>query len=89
VGYTIRWSSRAAKAYERLQNPTRQRIANRIKGLADDPRPSGCEPLQGSSYLRVRVGDYRIVYEVRDTELRVLIVLVGHRREVYRDLGNA
>ena len=63
----------------------RQRLVARIEALAEDPRPAGCEKLAGhSDRYRVRQGDYRIVYSVDDTERVVLIVKVGHRREVYR-----
>jgi mRNA interferase RelE/StbE len=56
-----------------------------MRGLAPDPRPSGCEKLAGVDDLfRIRVGDYRIVYRVQDQALIVLIVKIGHRREVYR-----
>jgi mRNA interferase RelE/StbE len=56
----------------------------RIRSLADDPRPAGCEKLSGSERYRVRQGVYRIVYEIEDHRLVVLVVKVGHRRDVYR-----
>jgi mRNA interferase RelE/StbE len=52
--------------------------------LEQEPRPSGCRKLTGESQYRVRVGDYRIVYDVRDRELLVLVLRVAHRRDVYR-----
>ena len=56
-----------------------------IEELAIDPRPPGCIQLKGGSgEYRVRVGDYRIIYEVQDGELIVLVLRLGHRREVYR-----
>ncbi|MEX5248079.1 UNVERIFIED_CONTAM: type II toxin-antitoxin system RelE/ParE family toxin [Kocuria sp. CPCC 205295] len=56
-----------------------------LNALADDPRPPGCLKLQGGEgELRFRIGDYRVVYDVVDDELVVLILRVGHRREVYR-----
>jgi mRNA interferase RelE/StbE len=66
--------------------PTRdvRRILERIRALADDPRPPGCEKLSGRDRYRVRQGAYRIVYEVGEARLVVLIVKIGHRREVYR-----
>lgn len=61
----------------------RLRVA--IDGLAENPRPPGCVKLQGGDELfRVRVGDYRIVYQIQDAVLVVLVVQVGHRREIYR-----
>jgi mRNA interferase RelE/StbE len=64
----------------------RQRIVHRIQGLADDPRPQGCQKLSGYDRFRVRQGQYRIVYEIRNDELVVVVVKVGNRRDVYRNL---
>ena len=61
-----------------------KRIMQRIRVLADDPRPSGCEKLSDQERYRIRQGVYRIIYEIEDSRLVVLIVKVGHRRDVYR-----
>ena len=58
----------------------------RIEGLAHDPRPSGSEKLSGQERFRVRQGTYRIVSEIKDQELIVTAVKIGHRRDVYRFL---
>jgi mRNA interferase RelE/StbE len=61
------------------------RLVAAMRGLANAPRPPGCEKLAGAEDLyRIRVGDYRIVYQIQDEVLRVLVVKIGHRREVYR-----
>ncbi len=62
----------------------RQRIVRRIAGLADNPRPPGCEKLSGYDRYRLRQGRYRIVYEVRDNDVLVVVVKIGHRRDIYR-----
>ena len=62
----------------------RQRIARRIQALADDPRPPGCQKLSGYDRYRLRQGQYRIVYEVREAEVVVVVVRIGHRRVVCR-----
>lgn len=62
----------------------RQRIVRRIQALASEPRPPGAEKLSGSPYYRVRLGTYRIVYEIQDDVLIILILKVGHRKDVYR-----
>ena len=55
--------------------------------LADNPRPRGVEKLEGrENRYRIRVGDYRVIYEIHDEVLLVLVVRIGHRREVYRGL---
>jgi mRNA interferase RelE/StbE len=61
-----------------------KRILQRIKTLAENPRPPGCEKLTGQERYRVRQGQYRIVYSIQDYELTVWIVKVGHRKDVYR-----
>jgi mRNA interferase RelE/StbE len=61
-----------------------KRILPRIRALAEDPRPPGCEKLSGQERYRVRQGVYRIIYEVANAIITVTIVKVGHRRDVYR-----
>ena len=61
------------------------RILKRIEGLADDPRPEGCEKLTDRERYRIRQGDYRIVYEVQDDARFVTVVKIAHRREAYRE----
>ena len=61
------------------------RILKRIEALARDPRPEGSEKLSGLERYRVRQGSYRILYEIRDRELLIVVVKIGHRREVYRN----
>jgi mRNA interferase RelE/StbE len=61
-----------------------KRIMQRIRALAYDPRPPGCEKLSGEERYRVRQGAYRIVYEIEDRRLTVVVVRIGHRRDVYR-----
>jgi mRNA interferase RelE/StbE len=61
------------------------RSAARIDGLANNPRPRDSEKLQGAEDLyRIRSGDYRIIYQIAEARLLVLVVRIGHRREVYR-----
>jgi mRNA interferase RelE/StbE len=76
----------AAKEIESLPNKkVRQQVVARIRALADDPRPPGCEKLSGSRDLyRVRQGNFRIVYSVSDEQLVVLVVRVRDRKNVYR-----
>ena len=61
-----------------------RKIIETIHALADDPRPPGVKKLSGSEQYRVRQGNYRIVYSIHDNELRIWIVPIGHRREIYR-----
>jgi len=76
----------AAKELEALPNKkARQRVVARIRALADEPRPRGCEKLSGHhDRYRLRQGIYRVVYSISDKELLVFVVKVGHRKDVYR-----
>jgi len=83
--YEIRIARRAAKSLAALQRRDQQRIRAAIELLAEDPRPPASIAMTGEdSVYRVRVGDYRIVYEVTDDVLVIHVVRIGHRREVYR-----
>lgn len=61
-----------------------KRIAVRISGLAENPRPTGCQKLSGQDGYRIRIGDYRVVYTIDDKTSVVTVIAVGHRREIYR-----
>lgn len=74
----------AVKTLAKLDRPIRRRLQAAIDGLADDPRPAGVVALRGApGYLRLRAGDYRIIYRIDDGRLVVVIVDLGHRREIY------
>ena len=82
--YEIRIRRSAEKEIRDLPRDVRLRVVNRIRDLAADPRPKGCEKLAGVDGYRIRVSAYRIVYTIEDRVLLVEIVRVAHRREVYR-----
>ena len=86
AGYRLLIKPSAAKEIEGIGTKRdRERIVGRIQVLATEPRPSGCEKVAGPSALfRVRQGPYRIVYTVDDPTRTIVIIKVGHRREVYR-----
>lgn len=84
--YNLQIKRSASKELEAVaQKSDRQRLVSRIQALAANPRLPGCEKLAGhAGRYRVRQGDYRVVYSIDDAEQIVVIVKVGHRREVYR-----
>jgi len=85
VAYRIEFSKRAEKEFESLPLQIQIRLQHRIDALALDPRPSGVKQLKDAeNQYRLRVGSYRIVYEIQDAILLVILLRVGHRREVYR-----
>jgi mRNA interferase RelE/StbE len=87
VAYRIEVTGRAAKQLAELAAPDRKRVSRRIDALAGQPRPKDSRKLSGADDLwRIRIGDYRVVYQIQDQVLVIVIVRIGHRREVYRGL---
>ncbi|MFV0405646.1 MAG: type II toxin-antitoxin system RelE family toxin [Propioniciclava sp.] len=85
MSYEITYARSVLKSLRKLDRTVAQRILRAVDALAQDPRPQGCLQLSGGDgELRIRVGDYRVVYDVRDEELIVLVLRLAHRREVYR-----
>ena len=83
--YRVRFAKRAAKQFQALPKQEQERIQPKIDALAAEPRPKGIVKLSGEENLyRIRVGNYRILYAIEDDQLLVLVVTVGHRRDVYR-----
>jgi mRNA interferase RelE/StbE len=83
--YTITFARSARKELVRLHDPLSSRIITRIEALASVPRPVGCRKLEGGEDLwRIRIGDYRVVYSIKDRTKEVDIVGVRHRSEAYR-----
>jgi mRNA interferase RelE/StbE len=81
--YRIELRPAAVRALRKLDPPVARRVQGAIALLARDPRPPAARALQGRPGLRVRVGDYRILYTVQDDVLLVAIITLGHRRDVY------
>ena len=85
MAYRIEFRLAALRELARLEKSVRLRIAATVDSLAQQPRPPGVEKLKGhETRYRVRCGDYRIVYEIKDALLLILVVRIGHRRQVYR-----
>jgi mRNA interferase RelE/StbE len=82
--YEILIRRSAEKEIRDLPIGARARVVDRIRALADEPRPTGCEKLSGRDAYRIRVGEYRVIYTVEDRILVVEVVRVAHRKEAYR-----
>jgi mRNA interferase RelE/StbE len=83
-GYELRFRPAALRQLRKLDTQIARRIKGATEALRVEPRPPAVKALTGQhGWLRIRVGDYRIVYEVRDSELVVLVIQIGHRSEVY------
>ena len=87
--YRVEWLPVGLRDLRALPRAVQRRVASKVDLLADDPRPAGAKALQGAArgLMRVRVDEYRVVYRIRDAELRVIIVLAAHRVDVYRLLA--
>lgn len=72
------------KGLDRLPDDVVRRILARLAQLETDPRPADVKKLKGREAWRIRVGDYRVIYEIHDRHLQILVVTIGHRREIYR-----
>jgi mRNA interferase RelE/StbE len=82
--YNIRWKASAARELKKLPQSTLSRVLKAVEKLRATPYPEGVRKLVGSEHTyRIRVGDYRIIYTVRASELVIEIIRVGHRKEVY------
>ena len=82
--YSLFIKPSAVKELKKLPKKDLAKIVKRIKDLASDPRPSGCEKLTAGEKYRIRQGNYRIVYSIEDQKLIVCIVKIGHRKDIYR-----
>lgn len=83
--YRIELAPAAARQLRQLPKAAQRRVATKIDLLKENPRPPGVETLSGNTgFYRIRVGDYRVIYTARDDVLLVLVLRVGHRRDVYR-----
>ncbi len=83
--YRVEIAPAAKRQIKKLPTAVQQQIIRRLEDLAVEPRPTGIVKLKGSESLyRVRLGDYRVVYEIQDAQLLILVVKVGHRSDVYQ-----
>jgi mRNA interferase RelE/StbE len=86
--YRLAFSAAAARQLRKLDQAIAAHLRATTEALCVKPRPPGVKALQGRrGYLRIRVGDYRVVYTIRDDRLLILVVAVGHRGDVYRNMS--
>ncbi|HMY26871.1 MAG TPA: type II toxin-antitoxin system RelE/ParE family toxin [Solirubrobacterales bacterium] len=81
--YRIELRPAALRSLRKLDPQIRRRVQGAIALLADDPRPPAARKLKGRDAFRVRVGDYRVIYTIEDEVLLIVVVTLGHRRDVY------
>jgi mRNA interferase RelE/StbE len=85
MAYAIQFKPAALRQLEKLHRDLQKRIAWKIQALRHEPFPSGCKKLLGEpDTWRLRIGDYRVIYRVHRSVLLILVINIGHRRDVYR-----
>jgi mRNA interferase RelE/StbE len=84
ANYRLQIKPSAVKELEAIQLKDRKRVVAKIRRLAKEPRPDGCEKLSGYDKYRLRQGDHRVLYSVDNSEQSVTVIKIGHRRDVYR-----
>ena len=82
--YAVILPKSVQKELDRLPEDAARRILARLAELETNPRPTDIKKLKGRKAWRIRVGDYRVIYEIHDRQLQILVITIGHRREVYR-----
>ena len=86
ANYRIHFRKSAAKELGKLPKAALRSVIRRIESLAEEPRPQGVEKLTGHELYRIRQGDYRIVYSIKDSELPIWIIKIGHHKGIYKSL---
>ena len=84
--YRLEITRKAQKRIQRLPTDVRRAITETIDRLATNPRPYGCKKLRGQENYTIRSGNYRVIYNIQDDVLVVLVIEAGHRRDIYRNL---
>jgi mRNA interferase RelE/StbE len=83
--YTVELNPSARRDFANLHGSIAERVERALHDLEENPRPPGCKKLVGQERLyRIRVGDYRVIYEIHDERVRVFVIRIRHRRDVYR-----
>jgi mRNA interferase RelE/StbE len=82
--YRLDITEAARRQLRRLDPSVQNRVLSAVHELADTPRPHGCLKMRGETSYRIRVGDYRIVYEIHDRIITVIVVGIGNRKDIYR-----
>jgi len=82
--YSIVIEQKARKTLKKLPQTIRLKINQSITSLRSNPRPYGYKKLKNSDYYRIRIGDYRVIYSIVEKEIKILIIYIGHRKDIYR-----
>lgn len=81
--YRVQIERKTQKKLAKIPSPYYVNIKTAILNLADNPRPPGCKKLKGRTAFRIRIADYRVIYEIQDDFLLILVIDLGHRKDIY------
>lgn len=84
MSYSLTIKKNASKALSKLPQEDYENVRDAIRSLAQTPRPTGCKKLTGREGWRIRIGTYRVIYQIDDSLKNITILSVGHRKDVYR-----
>lgn len=84
MSYQITIKRRASKVLANLPDKDYRKVRDAIRELADNPRPQGCLKLTGREGWRIRIGNYRVIYQINDPEKKIILLDLGHRRDIYQ-----
>ena len=84
MSHSLQIIRRAQKELSQLPDASYTQVRDAIRDLANNPRPHGCRKLMGRQGWRIRVGDYRVIYDIDDKEATVTVINIGHRRDIYK-----
>ena len=83
--YSVELTKSAEKELRRIDGRYIPRIFAAVESLAEEPRPTGCKKLSGSNHTyRIRIGTYRVIYDIQESRLLVLVIKIGHRKDAYQ-----
>lgn len=83
MNYTVLILRRAQKELANLQKLDYERVRDAVMSLSDNPRPINCKKLVGREGWRIRIGNYRVIYEIDDAKQEIIVFYIGHRRNIY------
>ncbi|MBT4879846.1 MAG: type II toxin-antitoxin system RelE/ParE family toxin [Alphaproteobacteria bacterium] len=90
MSYEVVIGPRVRKSFKAIPRKCQTLILLKLNKLKENPRPSGCKKLKPQEDLyRIRIGEYRVIYEIKDSKLIVIIVKIGNRKNIYKEYGRA
>jgi len=84
MDYSLSFSKLALKKLDKINDPYYSNIKTAISNLTQNPRPKGCKKLKGREGYRIRIANYRVIYDVFDNELIIDVITLGHRKDIYK-----